>query len=201
MDLRPGATVDPGRLERNFAATSSCGVCGKASLRALGLDGCANLASVGPSLEPAIIHRLPAELRRGQSVFDATGGLHAAALFDGDGRLLASREDVGRHNAVDKLIGARALGTLEAMPARGEPLGLLVSSRLGFEIVQKALSAKIAVIVAVGAPSSLAVEVAETYGMTLLGFVGPHRFNVYSAPERVQQVGNVVAATVEDRSA
>lgn len=186
VDVRPGVLVDPRRLERNFAATSSCGVCGKASLRALGLDGCARLTRFGPEVDAATIHGLPSVLRGSQALFESTGGVHAAALFTADGSLLAVREDVGRHNTVDKLLGARALGRLDRAVEPGEPVGLLISGRIGFEIVQKAIAGGIALIVAVGAPTSLAVEVAEAFGQTLLGFVGPQRFNVYSAPWRVR---------------
>lgn len=186
VDLRPGVGVDPSRLERNFAATSSCGVCGKGSLRALGLDGCATLTNVGPVVNPATLHGLPAALRGAQSLFESTGGLHAAALFGADGTLLAVREDVGRHNTVDKLLGARALERLDLPPHSAGPHGLFVSGRIGFEIVQKSLAGGIALIAAVGAPTSLAVEVAERFGQTLIGFVSDERFNVYTGPCRLR---------------
>lgn len=186
VDLCPGVTIDPNRMERNFAATSSCGVCGKASLRALGLDGCGDLSSRGPEVDAATMHDLPARLRQSQSLFESTGGLHAAALFTPDGSLLGVREDVGRHNTVDKLIGARALGRFDRPIDPSEPLGLLVSGRIGFEIVQKALVSGIALIVAVGAPTSLAVEVAEAFGQTVIGFTSAQRFNVYCGSWRVR---------------
>jgi FdhD protein len=199
--LKPDAIPNLRRIERNFAATSSCGVCGKASLRALGLDHGMSLAGRGPIVEAGRIHDLPDALRAAQAMFQATGGLHAAALFDERGALVAVREDIGRHNAVDELVGARALGRLERVVADDEPLGLLVSSRIGFEIVQKALAAGLALVAAVGAPSSLAVEVAEAFGMTLLGFVGPSRFNMYCGAERVRPSGAVVVAEPVSASA
>jgi FdhD protein len=191
VDLRPGVEVDLDRFARSVLTNSSCGVCGTATLRALNLDGCRPDTGRGPVVAAGVIHRLPEALRGRQLVFRRTGGLHAAAMVDAGGGLIAVREDIGRHNAVDKLVGARALGTLDG-PAAGGASGesseaaiLLVSGRVGFEIVQKAVTAGIPIVAAVGAPSSLAVEVAEAFGLTLLGFVGPERFNVYSGPRRV----------------
>jgi FdhD protein len=165
--------------ERNFFASSSCGVCGKASLDAVDVR-CAPVAD-GPVLDPAILTRLPDDLRRAQRVFERTGGLHAAALFDPAGRLVTLREDVGRHNAVDKAIGAELL-------AGNLPLSdrvMLVSGRAGFEIVQKAAVAGVPVVCAVSAPSSLAVDAARRFGLTLVGFLRGRRFNVYTRPDRV----------------
>jgi FdhD protein len=184
VDLRPGVPVDLARLERHFYTASSCGVCGKASLEAVRVCSRHRLAPGRPVVEAAVIHRLPAVLRAAQTVFDRTGGLHASALFDVRGNLLGVREDVGRHNALDKLIGAQFL-------AGRTPLSegvLLVSGRASFELVQKAVVAGIPILAAVGAPSSLAVSLAREHGLSMLGFVGPDRFNIYTGAERIRQV-------------
>jgi len=170
-----------GQFERNFYTTSSCGVCGKASIEAV-RTACNIPDSFDKLRVPAtIIYKLPGLLRKQQEVFENTGGLHACALFDINGKLLFSREDVGRHNALDKLIGAAyKVGSL--------PLDkhiLLLSGRASFELVQKAVMAGIKIVAAVGAPSSLAAEVAEEWGMTLIGFLRGERFNIYSGAERV----------------
>lgn len=178
VDLAENIEIDFKKLERNFYTTSSCGVCGKSSLEAL------NIASVKPILRNNslkisgdIIHNLPETLRKNQTIFDETGGLHAAALFDFLGNLLDLKEDVGRHNAVDKLIGKQFLdGNLSLSDKI-----LFLSGRASFELVQKAVMAQIPVICAVGAPSSLAVEAAKRFNISLLGFVRERRFNIYSS--------------------
>ncbi len=179
VDLNDGLDLDLKRLERNFYTTSSCGVCGKASIEALatGVRPIESTMKFGAD----VIHSLPQKLRDAQAVFDKTGGLHASALFNTDGTLDIVREDVGRHNALDKVIGAKFM-TAE-MPLSDKIL--LVSGRASFELVQKALMAGIPVLAAVGAPSSLAVELATEYGMSLLGFVRDGRFNIYSSGHRL----------------
>jgi FdhD protein len=181
VDLAPDVPLDLERLQRNFYTTSSCGICGKTSLDALQVQGLTPLRSEGPRLSRQVIHRLPEALRSAQPVFERTGGLHAAALATEAGDLLDVCEDVGRHNAVDKLIGRRFLDGEIPLSDRV----MVVSGRASFEILQKALVAGIPVIVAVGAPSSLAVEMAESFGMTLIGFASDRRFNVYSGGRRV----------------
>jgi FdhD protein len=189
VDLRPGVTVDLTRLERHFYTSSSCGVCGKASLEAIRVYTRHRLRADRPVVEAGVIYRLPEALRGAQTVFARTGGLHAAALFDHQGRLLGLREDVGRHNALDKLIG-------EQLRAGRTPLledVLLVSGRASFELVQKAVIAGIPILAAVGAPSSLAVSLAQEHGLTILGFVRPDRFNIYTGAERILPIADARA--------
>ncbi|MDX1579224.1 MAG: formate dehydrogenase accessory sulfurtransferase FdhD [Gemmatimonadota bacterium] len=185
--LREGARFDPADLTRNFYTTSSCGVCGKASLEAVEVQGCAPLPP-GPVFDPDVIRALPDRLREEQRVFDRTGGLHAAGLFDRTGELEAAREDVGRHNAVDKVIGHAFLE--KRLPLAGR--ALVVSGRASFEIMQKALAGGVPIVIAVGAPSSLAVDLASRFGMTLIGFARPEGFNVYAGGERISGVGSAV---------
>jgi FdhD protein len=181
VELRGGREFDLRPLERHFYTTSACGVCGKASLEQLELRGCPVMAA-GPEVSAEIINTLPEKLREAQGLFDATGGLHAAALFDKRGNLLALREDVGRHNATDKLVG---WALLEGRLPLTDHI-VMVSGRSSFEILQKCLMAGVPVVCAVSAPSSLAVDVAREFGMTLVGFLRGGRFNVYAGSERIE---------------
>ena len=166
--------------ERHFVATASCGICGKASLDEVAVR-CDPLPAGRPTVGRDTILGLPATLRSAQPVFDATGSLHAAGLFEPTGTLVAVREDVGRHNALDKLVGAELLAGRLPLHDRV----LLVSGRVSFEIVQKAAVAGIPFLCAVSAPSDLAVEAADRLGQTLVGFVRGDSFNVYAHPERI----------------
>lgn len=179
--LADGVALPELTLERNFYATSSCGVCGKASIDALEVRSPWRPADDTLLVDAGVLAALPDRLRQAQRVFDATGGLHAAGLFDGTGALLCSREDVGRHNAVDKVVGW-------ALRERGLPLSgcvLVVSGRASFELTQKALLAGIPVLAAVSAPSTLAVDLAARVGITLVGFLRGPSMNVYTCEQRV----------------
>ena len=177
--VRLTSAFDATRLKRNFYATSSCGVCGKAALEHI-YTTAPEIAS-GPIIGRSLLLGLPATLREAQVTFEQTGGLHATAAFDAEGHVLLVREDVGRHNAMDKVIGRLFLdGKLPF--SNGE---LLVFGRATFELVQKAAMAAAPIVCAISAPSSLAVETAERVGMTLAGFLRPEGFNLYSRPERV----------------
>lgn len=180
VELDPGVAVDLGRLQRHFYTTSSCGVCGKTSLDALRVTGLAPFPD-GPTFREALLTGLPAKLRAAQETFEETGGLHAAAAFDTDGNLVAIAEDVGRHNAVDKLVGRLLLDG--RLPDPG--LALMVSGRASFELVQKALVAGIPLLAAVSAPSTLAVTLAREFNMTLVGFLRGETFNIYSGGQRL----------------
>ena len=180
VTLRRNLLPDLVPLERHFFTTSACGVCGKASLDALQIRGCAPIQG-GPEISAELLYGLPSKLSEAQRVFQQTGGLHAAALFDASGQLLQLREDVGRHNALDKLVGWALLeGKLPLSDAI-----LLVSGRTSFEILQKALAAGMPIVCAISAPSSLAVELAREYGITLIGFLRDERCNVYTGRDRV----------------
>lgn len=224
VELGDAAAFDPTSLARNFYITSSCGVCGKASLEAVANLGCESLKALAMQVPAPVVRSLPTELRRSQPVFQATGGIHAAAAFDEAGTLIVSREDVGRHNAVDKVVGALAMrsrGVSAVFPGRphavfpgrshavspgrshaydrpdaddsagaaAASLGLMVSGRASFEIMQKAAMARMPVVVAVGAPSSLAVQFAREFDMTLAGFANRASFNIYSRADRIVSSG------------
>lgn len=182
VKLNEGVTPNLQNTERNFYTTSSCGVCGKgsiAAIRTVGTFVCQK--ENGTSTSSEVLYQLPETLKKHQQVFAETGGLHASALFNLDGELLLIREDVGRHNALDKLIGAALKKDL--LPLADHIL--LLSGRASFELVQKAVMAGIKIIVAVGAPSSLAVELAAEFEITLAGFLRNQRFNIYTAGHRI----------------
>lgn len=183
VDLDDAVSVDLGRLDRHFYTTSSCGVCGKASLDALHTQS-VNGAAIRQStfrIGSEELTWLPEKLRAKQRIFGATGGLHAAGLFSADGVVSIVREDVGRHNAMDKLLGRLFLDG--GLPATGS--GVLVSGRTSFELVQKIAMAGVPMLAAVGAPSSLAIDLAREFGITLVGFLRNGRYNIYSAEERI----------------
>ena len=183
ITLAAGVELPSTDLARNFYTTSSCGVCGTASIDAIQKRSRHDVAGDAVTIAAALVQRLPDALRAGQAAFDKTGGLHAAALFDATtGELLVLREDVGRHNAVDKVVGWAVLH--DRLPLRGTVLQ--VSGRASFELVQKAVMAGIPILSAVSAPSSLAVELAASSGLTLLGFVRGASMNVYARAERVR---------------
>lgn len=188
VELAPGVGVDLARLERHGLTSSACGMCGKTSATALASPPAWSLLPNEPLVPVEIIQRLPALLRSAQALFDTTGGLHASALFDTAGRLLAVREDVGRHNALDKVIGAELLAG--RLPARERIL--IVSGRVSFELVQKATMAGIPIVAAIGAPSSMAVDLARSAGLTLIGFLRSDRCNVYTDNGRVL-IGSTVS--------
>jgi FdhD protein len=181
VELAADAVHDLSRLDRHSFTSSSCGACGKRSTDTLRATPAWPLRPGQPIVDGELVRSLPGSLREAQLLFAETGGLHASALFDLDGRLIVLREDVGRHNALDKVIGAELLAG--RLPASEQIL--IVSGRLSFELVQKALMAGIAVVAAIGAPSSLAVELAREVGMTLLGFVRTDRFNIYAGCDRL----------------
>ncbi len=179
--LEDGVAFDMPQMRRNFYTTSSCGVCGKASLDAIRVSGVRAPPSGRPQVSTALLSELPGRLRAGQTLFSATGGLHAAGRFGASGDLLSLREDVGRHNAVDKLVGESVLAG--RVPLNDELL--VVSGRASFEVLQKAAVAGFPFVVAVGAPTSLAVDLAREFGVTLVGFARAGSYNVYAGGDRV----------------
>jgi FdhD protein len=181
VEVRGQVEVDLRSLERHFYASSACGVCGKASLEAVRMRSSEAMPAGLPAIPASLIQALPDRLRLGQGLFDSTGGLHAAALFTAGGELEVLREDVGRHNAVDKVVG---WGLLNRRLPFSERI-LVVSGRTSFEILQKAVAARVPVVCAISAPSSLAVDVAREFGVTLVGFLRGNRFNVYANEERI----------------
>lgn len=181
VELEASVVPELDKLERHFYTTSSCGVCGKTSIDAVETTSCFQLQAGVPQFPKKVIPLLPDTLRQQQNVFEHTGGLHAAALFNPAGEMELLREDVGRHNAVDKLVGAAF--AQQKLPLQDQLL--LVSGRASFELVQKAIMAGIPALAAVGAPSSLAVDLAKSAGMTLMGFVRQGTFNVYCGEERL----------------
>ncbi len=183
VDLAAGVIPDLERLQRNFYTTSSCGVCGKSSLDALRVTGATAIGEGGFAIDHDTLAALPTKLREQQATFEETGGLHAATVFNPQGEIGVTREDVGRHNAVDKVIGA--LLTTGHLPAHG--FGLLVSGRASFELMQKTLMAGMPMLAAVSAPSSLAVGLAEEFNMSLVGFLRGDSFNIYAGGERIRE--------------
>ncbi|MBS1771902.1 MAG: formate dehydrogenase accessory sulfurtransferase FdhD [Bacteroidetes bacterium] len=179
--LKENINLDLSKLERNFYTTSSCGVCGKSSIDSV--KTVCDIADIEDNLQfyAELIYKLPAILREHQQVFESTGGLHASAIFDTSGQLILTREDVGRHNALDKLIGV----ALEKNMIPLDKYLLLLSGRASFELIQKAAMAGIKIVAAVGAPSSLAAQTANEFGMTLIGFLRDERFNIYCGEKRI----------------
>ena len=181
IELSPDLDFDSKKLERNFYMTSSCGVCGKASIEAVYSNEIPEINPQKPVFRASEILKLPEILLQKQNVFESTGGLHAAALFNSKSELIEIKEDIGRHNAVDKLIGSELLKN--RLPL--SDFLILVSGRAGFELVQKSVMAGIPILAAVGAPSELSRQLAEESGMTLIGFLKNDRFNIYTNAERI----------------
>jgi FdhD protein len=179
--LHEAVAFDPTRFERHVYTTSSCGICGKASLDAVRIENTQKSSPQTWTIPASVLYQLPALLRQQQADFSSTGGLHASALFDADGQLLLLREDVGRHNALDKLIGSAMQN--DWLPLHSQLL--LLSGRASFELIQKAGLAGISFVASVGAPSNLAVALAHEMDITLVGFLRDNRFNVYTHPERI----------------
>ncbi len=187
IELSEESIPDLQNQERNFYTTSGCGVCGKSSIEAIRTITSTSMDSDEIKISAGLIYSLPALLRQAQNIFEQTGGLHASALFDISGKLLLLREDVGRHNALDKLIGTSLLAS--ELPLKNHIL--LLSGRASFELIQKAAMAGIKIVAAVGAPSTLAVELAKEFNMTLIGFLRGQRFNIYSGEKRVAVSGSI----------
>ena len=181
VDLLPDVTVDLGKLQRHFYTTSSCGVCGKTSLDAIRVALAEPFTNVDTRFSRAVLTTIPDRLRQAQHTFEETGGLHAAAAFNSQGDLSVTMEDVGRHNAVDKVVGSLLLN--KELPAN--ELGLMVSGRASFELMQKTLVAGMPLLAAVSAPSSLAVQLAVEFNMSLIGFLRGNTFNIYAGEERI----------------
>jgi FdhD protein len=181
IELKSGISFDPKKIERHFYTSSSCGVCGKSSIGAVKNIFITHDAKDNIRITASFLTKLPESLRKQQEIFEHTGGLHASALFDLNGNLLLTREDVGRHNALDKLIGASLIEG--SIPLNNHII--LLSGRASFELIQKAAMAGIKIVCAVGAPSSLAVELAKECDITLVGFLRDRRFNIYSGEQRV----------------
>jgi len=180
VELQPHILLDWERFSRHFYTNSSCGICGKASIESL--EGmCTNKLASSFKMKASTLHNLNDTMREAQNVFEYTGGLHAAALFNSEGELLMLREDIGRHNALDKLIGTSLIQTQIPLTQHA----VFLSGRSCFELIQKALMAEISFVLSVGAPSSLAVETAENFGVTLIGFAKNNSFNIYTSPENV----------------
>jgi FdhD protein len=181
IQLQENVVFDLQSTERNFYTSSSCGVCGKASIDAIRTITAARVTNDTSEITSQLLQSLPEILRDNQKIFETTGGLHASAIFDTQGKLLIAREDVGRHNALDKLIGAAL--QLNMLPLYSSVL--LLSGRISFELIQKAAMAGLKIVVAIGAPSSLAVELAKEFDITLVGFLRREQFNIYCGEHRV----------------
>ena len=182
IELAETLDLDTSRLQRHFYTTSSCGVCGKSSLDAIRQQGTTPVPRSTDKFTSAFIHRAGTTLRQHQQGFEKSGGIHAAALFDVEGNLIEVREDVGRHNALDKLIGSQLIA--DSLPLTGK--AIMVSGRTSFELLQKTITAGAELLIAVGAPSSLAVELAREFQVTLVGFASETRFNIYAHGDRIE---------------
>jgi FdhD protein len=180
VQLRRGIVVDSKQLKRSFSLSSSCGVCGKTTTESLGIPSTLRLED-GFEVDLELIHQLPERMRIVQETFAKTGGLHASALFDSQGEIICAHEDIGRHNALDKVVGEQLLNG--GLPCSEKIL--CVSGRMSYDIIQKALMAQMSIVVGVGAPSSLAVALANDFNLTLIGFVRNGSYSVYSSPQRL----------------